>query len=352
MGNVSTSKSIDDWFERLYKPKKFNNNFTEVKAESVNLPATSPRYENNYLKSILDKAPEGDDKTVIVNRVKDVVLGGLEGAIGGAIGAMMPIPTLIALESINWYSNHKTRKECEKELEALRGLAESNYQIYIEFHDGMINDAVSAIDNINRKKTVAKECFLLDLYDELKVMGMNVQYSDFKSEFIDLRDFNVNEKYKKIQEKSEERNNFMNSIIKNLSDLIRSPKKLKSKVEAAKRILLDNEAMMMSDLIKLECFSLALMNIAEIYTCVIDEIKPMMKKHLRDMAILYDHNMEAIPNDKKVNLYNIKSILQSIAEEEILGGLEKSVSVEQVIQTNNALSDNYERIKKEIRIFM
>lgn len=347
-------KETETYFEEtgsdgLYTPKRFSTgSYAERKYGTKNLPAVNVRniVIDGALAAILKDTSEGEDKNIILERLKDAVGGAIGGAVGGAIGAMMPIPTFIVVEGVNWYSNHKTRLELEERINKTRDFADKNYVVYCEFHENLIADSVNAIDIINRKKTIAKECFLLDLYDELRTMGMTVTYSDFKSDFIDLRKFNVNEKYKEIVENTKERNKVVDSILKNLSDLILSPKKLKSKAEYAETLLKDNEASMLADLIKLECLSQALLNIGRIYTCIIDKLKPRLKSHLREMSAKYNHDMSAIPKHEKENLNKIKTILQEMANAEIVGKLDCSTSVDQVIETSNDLSDKFDEIKR------
>ena len=331
--------------DHLYTAKRFDKgSYTEVSygpaANIVN------KAVDMAIKTILGNTSDGKDKNVIMARLKGTVAGGLGGAVEGAIGAMMPTPTFLALEGLNWYSNHKARQVFEERISQAKSNAVKNYKVYCEFHDQLLRDSVNAIDRINRKKTVAKECFLLDPYDELRAMGKNVTYSDFKSDFIDLRKFDVNVKYEEIDKKKDENNEFVDRILNNLSDLIRTPKKLKSQADNAEIMMKDNEASMIADLIKLECFSKALKNIADIYTCLIDDLKPRLKRHLRDMSVKYAHDMSAIPKYESLNLNKIKTILQEMAATEIVGDQDDSTTVDDVIDTSNGLSEKFDKMKQ------
>lgn len=235
---------------------------------------------------------------------------------------------------------------------------EKDFVSYKVEHEAYLQKSMDAVDGINRRKVVMKDYLLLELSEQLKRSGLNGRFDDPKIERLDPRAWSINGDYHLNVTSNKEFNDasvaylplFVEGVI--LISPIRNRIRIREIRNALDRLqpVADlNLEHMLSDLLKLDLFSAALVNIDTIYKEVLDKLRPIMKKILRDVEDKYQGDVRRMPKEQADALYTIKSLFKDLAETTIIPRSDDNRDIyTDVCQYSNTLSERYNTIRETI----
>lgn len=249
-----------------------------------------------------------------------------------------------------------------------------DFETYKTNHEKILQKAKEQTHTINRKKALMKEYLLKDLYDALKKCGLAGEYYDMNDEDLDLRMWPIKEHYDLVNKRhlsfiktfglsdlSSKGSSILgllsNMVIVNpvmppfmliVSKRIRS-KRLKGEIADLEQQVRLNKEHMLSDLAQLETMSIALNNIAGIYSSVVDKYKPIMQMIFRSLETEYDNNINELPEVQFNALFTISRLFKELSEIRILPCSKDSDTIHRnVCEYSNSLTVKYNQIKESI----
>lgn len=104
---------------------------------------------------------------------------------------------------------------------------------------------------------------------------------------------------------------------------------------------------MKSDNSKIENLSIALNNIAKVYTDVNEKFIPAIEQILDIISVTYKNNINTIPENLLFLLRTSTALLKELAERRIIPQNISKVQIDSVIEASNDISVSYEKLRKE-----
>ena len=238
--------------------------------------------------------------------------------------------------------------------------AKKEYINYVESHEKYICDVQAQIDIINKRKPIMKDYILQKVVNKLCELGIDSQLGDYPMEFIDYRIFKMNEEFSYINKEFQLIQNDqyaqileyipMIPVFPYILTPILVKKKIKqleekfSQIQKQSRLVFEK---MNSDNQKIKNLSIALNNIANIYTDINSKFIPTIENILNIISVKYYNNIKEIPDDLLYLLRTTTKFLKELAERRIIPKGNSSDIVDSVIEASNDISVTYENLRNE-----
>ena len=274
-------------------------------------------------------------------------------ATAGIIGGLVALPSL-------WEAFFKKRalRDLQETYNKFLNQIEKDYVSYCACHEDQIQQSLSTVDDINRRKVIMKDYLLFELSEQLKRSGLEGTFNDPVIERLDPRDWPINEKYDLIKEGKHKLESlgqeylglFSHSffLISAISNRVKI-RRLKNAMAKLEPMADYNLEQMLADLEKLEVFSAALENIDKIYTEVLENLRPKMRAILKDLEDKYQGNVDKMPPSQADALYTLKTLFKDLAEITIIPrSKDQSGIVDDVCDYSDSLSQRYIQIRETI----
>lgn len=266
-----------------------------------------------------------------------------------------------------WITKKEQIKDLKNQIWAIHNKATEEFTFYVTKHEELLYKSQLHTDRINRKKTMMKDYLLKKLHERLIHMGIDAKWTDMHDEHLDLRNFPINEQFNMNKEK---KGLFFNGLLSSIDivdfflyeyfgNLLLIPVKsvlarkkvseLEENLSKIKCIQEDNSERMDADLHQLSNFCLALDNVANIFTDILDCLMPIMEKLLTEMSERYGNNLKLMSQEKVTALQRIKDILKEMAESVIIPKREQKQTINATIRYSNNLSARHYDLKVEIQ---
>lgn len=269
--------------------------------------------------------------------------------------APIVLPPFDILEGI---FKRKELSMISKKYEEFAKQANEDLELYMKDHEAYLQTSMDAVDGINRRKVLMKDYLLLELSEQLKRSGLNGSFSEPVIERFDPRDWPINRKYSITVDRIRDFIEITQSygpvfkirkfMLSPVSNRIRI-KQIRNALDQLKPIAEMNLEQMISDLVKLDLFSAALVNIDTIYKEVLDRLRPIMKKILKDLEDKFRGDVKQMPKVQADALYTIKSLFKDLAEITIVPRSVNNNSIySDVCEYSNTLSERYNAIRETI----
>lgn len=250
-----------------------------------------------------------------------------------------------------------------KEAQIYIQTASEEYEEYEVLHEQILDDIQSQIDIINKKKPIMKDYILEKVCKKLQLLGIKSDLSDYPEEHIDFRIFKLNQEFESLKNEFDKLKKqtfpFFYQIFARemliwgplglpLSYLISRKKanEIKNRLSNLKKSTELAFEKMRSDNQKIANLSLALKNIANIYTDVNNRLIPTVEAILDDISVKYGNDYSKIPMDILILLRTTTKILKELAEKRIIPKSSLENIANSVITASNNLSVEYENIKQ------
>ena len=266
-----------------------------------------------------------------------------------------------------WITKKDQIEKLKKQIWAIHQKATDEFAFYATKHEELLDEAQSHTSRINRKKTLMKDYLLQKLHERLIHMGIDSKWIDMHDERLDLRDFPINEQFDLSKQKKEL---FFEGLFSSLGivnymiagffgaplmlplNFILARNKvneLEANLSKIKCLQEDNSSRMDADLHQLSDFCLALDNVANIFTDILDCLMPIMEKLLTEMAERYGNDLHSVPQEKVIAIQRIKDILKEMAESVIIPKRGQQQTINTTIRYSNDLSARHYDLKVEMQ---
>lgn len=239
--------------------------------------------------------------------------------------------------------------------------AKNEYNNYVIKHEQFIYDVQAQIDTINKRKPIMKDYILKKVALKLCKLGINSQLEDYPMESIDMRAFILNKEFNFITKEFDSINNDLyTKVLENMPIIpvfpayLVTPFLVKQKINELENKFSDIQnktnlvfEKMKSDNSKIENLSIALNNIAKVYTDVNEKFIPAIEQILDIISVTYKNNINTIPENLLFLLRTSTALLKELAERRIIPQNISKVQIDSVIEASNDISVSYEKLRKE-----
>lgn len=196
----------------------------------------------------------------------------------------------------------KTRENIQKYIDT----AKKEHNLYIQSHELFLQQVQAQVDVINKRKPIMKDYILQKVVTKLQGLGIDSQLGDYPMEFVDYRSFKLNQEFGYINKQFEMMKNDQYARVLELIPVVpinplililpiivnKKMKEVENDFSQMKKQTESVFAKMSSDNQKIKNLSLALGNIAKIYTEINSKFIPAIEGILNLITQKYQKSLE------------------------------------------------------------